>query len=234
MRNEGLWFSYTQIVADAWPEADMEITAALGTTAMRIATIAQSATEFSLHQHENELFECQYESQPYKDGSCFTADVRDALCREFSMHAYRLDEKVPYPARLVWQDTSRPMSITRTHDPGPLIPLWKTLVQEVLLGNVETSSDVVCSGRIFLLPSGRLIYDPKVLNGYLSELPITYPRPGDLFALNHGVAVKLDLKGAFKSVPVIAEDRKYLGIIINGIKSICLSFNMVDCIVYVM
>lgn len=77
------------------------------------------------------------------------------------------------------------------------------------------------AGRVFVLrvpdKAPRLIYDPRELNGMLTEASVSYGKVTDLLAsVDTTCAVKFDLKSAFRHIGVAEECRKYLGVVWRG------------------
>jgi hypothetical protein len=106
-----------------------------------------------------------------------------------------------------------------TSTPLTAVALWKAVLNEVANGWLVPCdlSEIVCSGRLFLGPKERLIYDPAVLNSFLADVPIKYPRPSDLLASDASCGVKGDIKAAFKHVGIAPEYQRYLGVILDGV-----------------
>lgn len=106
---------------------------------------------------------------------------------------------------------------TTTHLANRIV-LWRAVLVEVANGWLEPCipEDVEVSGRVFMGPKDRLIYDPEVLNRSLAEIPISYPRATDLLTRGWTCAVKGDIKAAFKHVKVWQDHRRYLGVVLDG------------------
>lgn len=95
--------------------------------------------------------------------------------------------------------------------------LYSAIVADVASGVLETG-EVSVLGRLFLGPKDRPIYDAAHINDAIpdSAKSVAYGSIRDLCATGT-VAVKLDLKAAFRSVPVVEADRRYLGVRVDGV-----------------
>ena len=108
-----------------------------------------------------------------------------------------------------------PVTVTGARDREAV---WKALVADVAAGVLERGA-VVAKGRVFVGPKDRVIYDPAAVNAAIpiGARSVRYGTVSEAYAFGVGLAVKLDLKDAFKSVCVARDDRPYLGLEVDGV-----------------
>lgn len=96
--------------------------------------------------------------------------------------------------------------------------IYGEIMSDLCSGALELG-EVVAGGRVFAGPKGRLLYHPRAVNDAIPEADRTvkYGRMYDAFGPGATCAVKVDLKSAFKSVPVATQDRRYLGMSVDGV-----------------
>ena len=96
--------------------------------------------------------------------------------------------------------------------------IYTAVVADVASGVLERG-DVRVLGRIFVGPKSRALYDAEDVNNAIpqEERTVRYGSVADLVAADGKVAVKLDLKSAFKSVDVDVRDRPLLGVEVDGV-----------------
>ena len=117
-------------------------------------------------------------------------------------------------------EVCRPSSIRRTFSTNNnQLLLWRATVLEVAAGWLAPMhlNDIAAAGYIFIGPKDRFLYDPREVNSFLDDVPLSYPRASD-FLHNSSTfcAVKGDIKGAFRHVRVAKCDQQYLGVVLDN------------------
>lgn len=107
-------------------------------------------------------------------------------------------------------------SVTLTTDVDREV-IYAAICADVAAGVLE-EGEVLAKGRVFVGPKNRVIYDPAAVNEAipLEARRVTYGSIAEAYAFGLPLAVKLDLKDAYKSVPVAGVDRPYLGMEVDG------------------
>ena len=109
-----------------------------------------------------------------------------------------------------------PVPTTRT-SPDNRAAMYSAIAADVASGGLERGRATVF-GRLFLGPKDRPIYDPRHLNDAIPRevKSVAYGSIRDMASAGR-IGAKLDLKAAFRSVPVHELDRPLLGVRVDGV-----------------
>lgn len=155
---------------------------------------------------------------------------------------------------LPWASGARPtrLNLNRSASEESFVATWAALVEEIAAGWKELQPHprgrepgaakrsaaepdpgfVTAAGIIFLGPKGRLIDWPREVNDLTEDIPVAYGRAADLLMDPDATcACKSDLCAAFKGLRVALRDRRYLGVIQDGVimRSVALPFGLKHC-----
>lgn len=115
---------------------------------------------------------------------------------------------LPFP-----RDQVPPREMTLTSSVTPV--LWKQVLAEIAAGWASIRPGLA-AGLLFLGPKDRLCFWPKLLNDFMTPIPVAYGSIRDLFLVLAVCGVKIDLKSAFRSITIDIDDARFFAALANG------------------
>ena len=197
------------------------------------------------HQHAEMVVRTEKGSEPVPqplDPECATVAARlQATINELHATpppALRLPSAPAWPTdpdgsvRLQWLSDERPaersLTDTSTLPVEDGATIWRNVVAELASQWADSTTPGRSAGRVFVGPKDRMIFWPRALNALLRHLTTSHGRIWDLFAILAKCGIKIDLKSAYRSVTICAEDAVYHAALVDGVWIIFrrLSFGM--------
>lgn len=178
------------------------------------------------HQHAVDPYRVEGESTPLPDVPPPIKAKLQAVCQRIvDFTAMR----PPPDLQLPWDPYPRsssglylplrkgePVPKERTLSFSLSMVLWSQLLVELTSGWASFRMGL-SAGLVFLGPSERLCYWPRLLNAVMFPLRVAYGVITDLFLVLAIAGIKLDLKSAFRSLTLDHDHARWFGAIVNGV-----------------